>query len=155
MHVIWHFWGSGAQRFDFRFKFKFTTALDIYKMLQSIRTTAGRSAGAYGPQLAAQRFKSTKSKCELESLNDERHSTLPKSRTSLKNNPNPCRKQQKNIQSLQAQKLRQPQSQLSPPPPKQRSLMPLPLRRRQCRQPTLPTLPTSCPPPIPTRPWDG
>jgi len=51
-------------------------------MLQSIRTTAGRSAGAYGPQLAAQRFKSTKSKCELESLNG----------TSLKNNPNPCRK---------------------------------------------------------------
>ena len=83
-------WGSDSVC-DFRFKFKFTTALDN-KMLQSIRTTAGRSAGAYGPQLAAQRFKSTKSKCELESLNDERHSTLPKSQTSLKNNPNPCRK---------------------------------------------------------------
>ena len=77
MHVIW---GSDSVC-DFRFKFKFTTALDN-KMLQSIRTTAGRSAGAYGPQLAAQRFKSTKSKCELESLNG----------TSLKNNPNPCRK---------------------------------------------------------------
>jgi len=73
-------WGSDSVC-DFRFKFKFTTALDN-KMLQSIRTTAGRSAGAYGPQLAAQRFKSTKSKCELESLNG----------TSLKNNPNPCRK---------------------------------------------------------------